>query len=77
MLNIYSKNGTLSCYCLEIFNVPQIIRFIATWLTWPHTTKYIIQLKIATKQDKGFFRAIFLDLFLIIFVRAFLNVDFI
>ena len=28
-----------------------------------------------TKQDKGFFRAIFLDLFLRIFVRAFLNVD--
>ena len=27
--------------------------------------------KVDSKQDKGFFRAIFLDLFMIIFVRAF------
>ena len=36
-----------------------------------------IGLQNMSKQDKGFFRAIFLDLFLRIFVRAFLNIDFI
>ena len=34
-------------------------------------------LKILQSRIKGFFRAIFLDLFSIIFVKASLNVDFI